>query len=81
MLADVGENMNPEVKVPEILVGGRQNSSLLPKFVQIMSFNFETSCHQNSFQLPNLGFLWGEGMESIMSSIKKTKDEQTHMTG
>ena len=57
-----------------------QNSSLLPKLVQIMSFNLETSCQQNNFQCPNLGFLVGEEREHKTASTPETNDEQTDMT-
>ena len=62
MLSAKEENMHPEVSVPHLQgFPEGQYSSFLPKLVQVMRLNHETTSNQKCFQSPNLGFLDGRG--------------------
>jgi hypothetical protein len=53
----------------------RGQNSLLPKLVQVRSFNLETTCHQKGFQCLIWGSLMMEGKEPITTSAKETNIE------
>ena len=62
-----------EARVPHVLqrYPSGQYGSLLPKLVQVVSLNLETTGNQKSFQSPNQGFLGGRGVEPMMTSTKE----------
>ena len=75
MLSGKEENRHPDVRVLHVFQQylGDQNSSLLPKLVQVMSLNLETMSNQKGLQSPILGLLGGGGEGTRVNEHKGNK--------